>query len=256
VAERTVLITGAASGMGACCARRFGELGDAVGCLDAAPGVSDVAAGIEAGGGRARGAVCDVSDPAAVEAACAELERALGPASVAVLGAGLKAAETPIAELEPADWDRVVAVNLTGVFLTMKAAIGQLHRAGGGSIVVIASAAGLAAGPGYAAYYASKHGAVGLMKTAANELAAEGIRVNAICPGWVDTPMFDAEVFDQGWDRERGIREFAGDHLIKRLVEPDEVADAVIWLASQQTSMVTGVALPVDGGLLTGAFNK
>jgi NAD(P)-dependent dehydrogenase (short-subunit alcohol dehydrogenase family) len=254
--ERVVAVTGAASGMGACCARRLAELGAAVGCLDASPGVHEVVSEIEACGGRGDAVVCDVTDPDAVEAATAELERALGPASVAVLAAGVKASATPIAELELADWDRVVAVNLTGVFLSMKAGIAQLRRAGGGSIVVIASAAGLGAGPGYAAYYASKHGAIGLMKTAANELAGEGIRVNAVCPGWVDTPMFDAEVAEQGWDRARGIEEFAGDHLIQRLIEPDEIADAVIWLASPRASMVTGIALPVDGGLLAGAFDK
>jgi len=251
-----VLITGAASGMGACFARRFADRGDAVGCIDASPAVLELAAEIDAAGGSAHAVLADVTDPAAVEAAAAELEDRLGPASAAVLAAGVKASATPIAELESADWDRVVGVNLNGVFLTMKAAIAQLRRAGGGSIVVISSAAGLAAGPGYAAYYAAKHGTIGLMRTAANELAADSIRVNAVCPGWVDTPMFDAEAVDMGWDRERAIREFAGDHLIKRLIEPDEIADAVLWLASPQSSMVTGVALPVDGGALTGAFNK
>ena len=253
---RVAMVTGAASGLGACCAQRLAALGAAVGCLDAASGVSEIAAEIEGDGGRAEAVVCDVTDPEAVDTAAAELESRLGPASIAVLGAGVKASATPVAELELADWDRVVAVNLTGVFLSMRAAIGQLRRAGGGSIVVIASAAGLEVGPGYAAYYASKHGAVGLMKTAANELAGDGIRVNAVCPGWVDTPMFDAEVAELGWDRERGIAEFAGDHLIKRLIEPDEIADAVLWLASPRAAMVTGVALPVDGGLLAGAFTK
>jgi NAD(P)-dependent dehydrogenase (short-subunit alcohol dehydrogenase family) len=200
--------------------------------------------------------VADVADPAAVERAAAELGSSLGDASVAVLAAGVKAPATPIAELDAVDWDRVVRVNLTGVFLTMKASIAQLRRAGGGSIAVIASAAGLGAGPGYAAYYASKHGVIGLMRTAANELAAEGIRVNAVCPGWVDTPMFEAELAEVGWDRERGIREYAGDHLIPRLIEPDEIADAVLWLSSERASMVTGVALAVDGGLLAGAFTK
>jgi NAD(P)-dependent dehydrogenase (short-subunit alcohol dehydrogenase family) len=247
-------VTGAASGMGAACARRFAAAGAAVGCIDVSPRVSEIASEIEADGGAARAVACDVTDPSAVEAAAAELDDALGPPATAVLGAGVKASPTQIADLEPADWDRVVAVNLTGVFLTMRAAIRSIRRAGGGSIVVIASAAGLEAGPNYAAYDSSKHGAVGLMKAAANELAADGIRVNAVCPGWVDTPMLDAELADMGLDRERGIPQLADSHLIKRLVEPDEVADAVLWLSSPRAAMVTGVALPVDGGLLAGAF--
>jgi NAD(P)-dependent dehydrogenase (short-subunit alcohol dehydrogenase family) len=173
-----------------------------------------------------------------------------------VLAAGVAASPTPIAELDPGEWDQVIGVNLTGVYVSMRAAIGQMRRAGGGSIVVIASAAGLAAGPGYAAYYASKHGAVGLMRTAANELASEEIRVNAICPGWVDTPMFESEAADLGWDRERGIAEFAGDHLIQRMVDPDEIGDAAVWLSSREAGMITGTTLPIDGGLLVGAFTK
>jgi NAD(P)-dependent dehydrogenase (short-subunit alcohol dehydrogenase family) len=254
--SEVVWVTGAASGMGACCARRFAADGAAVGCVDVQEDVNEVAREIESAGGTARAVVCDVTDVAAVETAAAELDDALGPASVAVLAAGIKATPSPIADLEPADWNRVVAVNLTGVFLTMRAAIRSMRRAGGRSIVVIASAAGLEAGPGYAAYDSSKHGAVGLMKAAANELAADGIRVNAVCPGWVDTPMLDAELADMGLDRERGVPKLADAHLIKRLIEPDEVADAVLWLASERAAMVTGVALPIDGGLLAGAFTK
>jgi NAD(P)-dependent dehydrogenase (short-subunit alcohol dehydrogenase family) len=242
--------------MGAACGRRFAAEGAAVGCVDVSGGVREVAAEIEAGGGTAHAVVCDVSDPAAVEAAAAELEDALGPASVAVVAAGVKTTPGPIAELDPAEWDRVVAVNLTGVYLTLRATIPRIRRAGGGSIVVIASVAGLEAGPNYAAYDSAKHGAVGLMKAAANELAADGIRVNAICPGWVDTPMLDAELADMGLNRKDGIPKLAKDHLIKRLVEPGEIAEAVFWLCSPRAAMITGVALPVDGGLLAGVFNK
>lgn len=251
----TVWVTGAASGMGETCARRYGADGVSVGCIDASPRIVEVAGEIEAAGGVARAAVCDVTDPVAVESAAAELDDAIGPPSVAVLAAGIRARPAPIADLEPSDWDQVLAVNLTGVFLTMRAAIGSMRRVGGGSIVVIASAAGLGAGPNYAAYDASKHGVVGLMKVAANELAAEGIRVNAVCPAWVDTPMLNAELADLGLDRERGIRELAAAHLIKRLIEPAEVIDAVQWLSSPRASMVTGVALPVDGGMLAATFS-
>jgi len=145
-------------------------------------------------------------------------------------------------------------VNLSGVFHTAKAAIPQLREAGRGSLVLISSTAGLGAGPGYAAYYSSKHGVIGLMRTLANELAGEEIRVNAVCPGWVDTPMVDEQAADLGLSREAAAELFTADHLIKRLVTPDEVSDAVLWLASPQASMVTGVALPVDGGLLARTF--
>jgi NAD(P)-dependent dehydrogenase (short-subunit alcohol dehydrogenase family) len=250
--SEVVWVTGAASGMGAACARRFAAEGAAVGCLDISPGVNEIAAEIET----AHAVVCDVGDPAAVEVAAGELEDTLGPASVAVLAAGVKTTPGPIAELDPAEWDRVVRVNLTGVYLTLRAAIPRIRRAGGGSIVVIASVAGLEAGPNYAAYDSAKHGAVGLMKAAANEVAADGIRVNAICPGWVDTPMLDAELADMGLDRAGGVAKLADDHLIKRLVEPDEVAAAALWLSSPPAAMITGVALPVDGGLLAGVCNK
>jgi NAD(P)-dependent dehydrogenase (short-subunit alcohol dehydrogenase family) len=246
--SEVVWVTGAASGMGAACARKFEAEGFAVGCIDISSTVHDV--------GGAHAVVCDVADPAAVEAGAAELEEALGAPSVAVLAAGVKTDPGPIAELDPAEWNRVVGVNLTGVFLTMRAAIPHIQRAGGGSIVVIASVAGLEAGPNYAAYDSAKHGAVGLMKAAANELAADGIRVNAVCPGWVDTPMLDAELADMGLDRETGIPKLAESHLIKRLIEPEEIAEAVFWLASARAAMVTGVALPVDGGLLTGVFSE
>ena len=254
--DRVVWVTGAASGIGSCMASRFAHLGARVGCIDANPSVVDVAEQIEAGGGVAAGVIADVTDAQTVTSAARQLESRLGPADVAVLGAGVAGSATPIAELDVAEWERVVAVNLTGVFVTMKAAIPQLRQAGNGSIVVIASAAGLAAGPGYAAYYASKHGVIGLMRTAANELGAEGIRVNAVCPGWVDTPMFEVQAAELDWDRERAEATFTGDQLIQRLIEPDEIADAVVWLASPAAAMVTGIALPVDGGLLASQFSS
>ena len=150
----------------------------------------------------------------------------------------------------------MVAINLTGPFLTMRAAIPQLRRGENPAIVIIVSAAGLATGPGYAAYYASKHGAIGLMRTAANELAGEGIRVNAVCPGWVDTPMFEVQAAELGWDREQAERTFTADQLFQRLAGPDEIADAVLWLASPRAAMVTGIELPVDGGLLVSRFSS
>lgn len=253
---RVVWVSGAASGMGACFARRFNELGAGVGCIDADPGVIEAATQLGRDGTRAHGVIADVTDPAAIDAGAAQLESALGPAEIVVLSAGVAATSTPIADLGAAEWNRVLAVNLTGLFLTMRAAIPQLRQADGGVIVVIASAAGLGTGPGYAPYYASKHGAIGLMSTAANELAADGIRVNAVCPGWVDTPMFETQADELGWDRGEAAETFTADQLFGRLIEPDEIADAVLWLASPRAAMVTGIALPVDGGLLAARFRS
>lgn len=255
-ADRVVWITGAASGMGACFARRFAGLGAKVGCIDVATGVTDVADEIEHDGGEAAAVLVDVTDPEAVAGAARHLEERLGPAEIAVLSAGVAATATPIAELDLEEWERVVAINLNGLFVSMKAAIPQLRQSEAGAIVIIASAAGLAAGPGYAPYYASKHGAIGLMRTAANELAADGIRVNALCPGWVDTPMFEVQADELGWDRQEAERTFTGDQLFRRLIGPDEIADAVLWLASSSAAMITGIALPVDGGLMVGQFSN
>ncbi len=152
-------------------------------------------------------------------------------------------------EVEPTDWERTIAVNLTGVFHTARAAIPQLAE-GGGAMVIVSSISGLRGYAGAIAYNASKHGAIGIMRTLANELAAEGVRVNAVCPGWVDTPMFDAQVRIAGLSRDEAVRRWAPDQLIERLVAPDEVSDAVLFLLSDAAAMLTGVALPVDGGML------
>jgi NAD(P)-dependent dehydrogenase (short-subunit alcohol dehydrogenase family) len=248
-------VTGAASGMGARHAERLAGAGAAVGCIDRdEDGLSAVVDRIKGNGGTAEGVVADVSVWSEVSDAAERLKQALGPARVAVANAGIVPGGAFVEHLDPSEWERVLAVNLSGVFHTAKAAIPQLREAGGGSLVLISSTAGLGAGPGYAAYYSSKHGVIGLMRTLANELAGEGIRVNAVCPGWVDTPMVDEQAADLGLSREAATKLFTADHLMQRLVKLDEVSDAVLWLASPQSSMVTGVALPVDGGLLARTF--
>jgi NAD(P)-dependent dehydrogenase (short-subunit alcohol dehydrogenase family) len=248
-------VTGAASGMGARHAERLAAEGAAVGCIDVdQAGLEATAERIRAADGSVGTAVADVSSWADVEAAARSLRDSLGPAGVVVANAGVISGGDFVEQLDPAAWERVVSINLTGAFLTAKAAIPQLRESGGGAIVLIASTAGLGAGPGYAAYYASKHGVVGLMRTLANELAGEGIRANAVCPGWVDTPMVDEQAADLGLARAEAARLFVGDHLVQRLIRPDEISDAVLWLASDAASMVTGVALPVDGGLLAKTF--
>jgi 2-keto-3-deoxy-L-fuconate dehydrogenase len=249
-------VTGAASGMGVRHAERLAAEGAAVGCIDVdAAGVAATVGRIRKAGGRAEAALADVSSWSDVQAAARSLRDALGPVRLLVANAGIISGGDFVEQLDPAEWERVLGVNVTGEFLTAKAAIPQIRESGGGAIVLVASTAGLGAGPGYAAYYASKHGVVGLMRTLANELAHEGIRVNAVCPGWVDTPMVDSQAVDLGLERDEAARLFIGDHLIPRLIRPDEISDAVLWLASDAASMVTGVALPVDGGLLAKTFS-
>jgi (+)-trans-carveol dehydrogenase len=246
-----VWVTGAAGGLGACIATRFAAGGACVGCIDVdAVGLGRMVDAIHRTGGCAHGAIADVSDWTALCDVAGQLQEALGPARVVVANAGIVHDPHGVAELDVEVWERVVAVNLTGAFLTAKAAIPQLRQPRGGVIIFISSVGGLRAAPGYAAYVAAKHGVVGLMGTLANELADDGIRVNAVCPATVDTPMLDKEAAALGIEREAADEIWSAQHLIKRLITPDEVADAVLWLASDKARMVTGVAFPIDAGLL------
>jgi len=247
---RTVWVTGAASGMGAAHARRFAELGDRVGCWDTQRDrLEEVVDGIRAGGGDARAVAADVTDPEAVEVGAAHLRDELGPAAVVVANAGIILTGEHIEELELDAWRRVIDVNLTGAFLTSRAAIPQLREAVDGALILVSSVCGLTASAGFGAYNASKHGAIGLMRTLANELGPDGITVNAVCPGWVRTPMLDTSIEDAGADPGE-LGRFTAMSLIERLVEPEEVTEAIVFLASPGARMITGVALPVDGGMM------
>ena len=247
---RTVWVTGAASGMGAAHAQRFAELSDRVGCLDVqAETLEEVVQDIRARGGLAQGVVADVTDWEALQAGAETLREALGPAEVVVANAGIILSGERIEELDPDAWQRVIDVNLTGAFLTARAAIPQLREAGDGSLILVSSVCGLTASAGFGAYNASKHGVIGLMRTLANELGADGITVNAVCPGWVRTPMLGVSVEDAGVSGD-DLGAFTRMNLIERLIQPEEVTEAVVWLASDGARMVTGTALPVDAGLM------
>lgn len=248
---RTVWVTGAASGMGASHARRFGELGDRVGCWDVqAEALDAVVQDIRTAGGKAEAVAVDITDWEAVEAAAAATRESLGPAQVVVANAGVILSGEHVEELDREPWGKLIDVNLTGAFLTAKAATPQLREAKDDrSLILIASVCGLAASTGFGAYNASKHGVIGLMRTLANELGGDGITVNAICPGWVRTPMLERSIEDAGAD-VGDLSAFTKMNLIERLIEPEEVTEAVVWLASRGARMVTGVALPVDGGLM------
>lgn len=187
----------------------------------------------------------DVADPAAPERVVAEAVRLFGRLDLAVNGAGTPGAYGPLSTQTQESWDRTIAVNLTAVFSFVRAEVPAMLASGGGSIVNIASAAGLMGFANLPAYVASKHGVVGLTKSVALELARAGVRVNAVCPGNVRTPML--ERFAGGEEALEGMGRVTP---MGRLGTPEEVAEAVVWLCSEASSYVTGHAFAVDGGVL------
>lgn len=248
---RTVWITGGASGQGASHVRRFAAAGAKVGCIDVdAAGLERIAAEVRSEDGVIETAAADVSQWDQVAAAAEQFRRALGDVGVVIANAGIVGDIEPIETLDPAAWSRVLDVNLTGAFHTLKAAIPQLRTHSDSAVVLVASAASYFSFPRYAAYCASKAGMLGLLRAAANELGGDGIRVNAICPGWVDTPMLDGEAQAAGLPREEAVAGWVQEHILQRLITPDEVSDMVLWLASDSARMVTGAAVPIDAGQL------
>ena len=247
---RVAWVTGAASGIGAATARRLAAVGAAVACLDRdAESVTAVAAELTAAGARCVARDVDVTDWDALREAGEELGSTLGPVEIVAACAGVEQTRAEVADLDPAHWRAVLDANATGTFLTIKAAIPQLRRSGRGAVVAVSSVGGLRGAAGYAAYTASKHAVLGLVRSLANELAPD-VRVNAVCPGSVDTPMLDRQIAELGLERDDATEEWASAHLVPRLITADEVAAAVLWLVEDASAMLTGVALPVDGGFL------
>jgi NAD(P)-dependent dehydrogenase (short-subunit alcohol dehydrogenase family) len=239
---RTVLITGAATGIGRATALAFAAARAAVLIGDVDSRAEDTVREIIANGGKAVFQKTDVSDSAQVKALVARAVSEFGALDVAFNNAGLLPPTAPLAEQTEDDWAKTMRVDVTGVFLCLKHELTQMARAGRGVIVNTASVAGLRADPGMAPYVAAKHAVVGLTKAAAIDYAALGIRVNAIAPGLVRTPMTER------WLNDPQIRErVLADSPIRRAAEPGDIAGLVLFLASDLANIITGSVYPVDG---------
>lgn len=241
------LVTGGGRGIGAAIARRFGAEGAAVAVVDLNGASAEaVAGGIVSAGGKAVAIVADIADEAAVAAMAKEAEAAIGPVSILINNAGVAVFDNPV-ELTIADWRRCMAVDLDGAWLCARAVLPAMRAAGHGSIVTIASVHSFQVLKGSFPYGVAKHGVVGLSRALAIEYAAEGIRSNAVCPGYVDTPIIDETLVGHP-DPEGFKRRAAELHPPGRVGTPEEIAAAVLFLASREASFVNGASLVVDGG--------
>lgn len=243
---KVALVTGAGSGIGRASARAFAAAGAHVVVSDvSARGGEETVQSIRAAGGEATFVRADVTRASEVAALVSDTVAQHGRLDYAHNNAGIVAFGNAV-DCTEEDWDRVLAVNLKGVWLCLKHEIPPMLAQGGGAIVNTASIAGLTGMPGAVAYGASKHGVIALTKSAALQYASGGIRVNAVCPGYIDTPMADA-IFERVPDSEARI---TAQHPLGRLGAPEEIAAAVVWLCSDAAAFVTGHPLVVDGGYL------
>jgi NAD(P)-dependent dehydrogenase (short-subunit alcohol dehydrogenase family) len=243
---KVALVTGAAAGMGRATAQAFAEAGAAVVLADfKEDGVKAEVEKLRAAGHKALGLRCDVSDDAQVAAMVERTVSEFGRLDAAFNNAGVMAKVVPTADSTREEWDRVIGINLRGVWSCMKHELRQMQRQGSGAIVNNASVGALTGNPGIGAYIASKHGVIGLTRTAALEYVKKGIRVNAVNPGLIDTQI-GHDVFSGD---ERLYSEAANSVPMGRAGKPEEIASVVLWLCSPGASYVVGHGLTVDGGL-------
>ena len=244
-AGKVVLVTGGASGIGRATALAFGRAGAAVVIADVSvDGGHATAAMIVENGGKALFVQANVSHAQDVEILLDKTQYHYGRLDCAVNCAGQQAAGARLDEIEEEDFDRLMDVNVKGVWLSMKYQLRRMKEQGGGAIVNLSSSYGLVGAPSQGAYAASKHAVAGLTRTAAAEYAKDGIRVNALCPGAVRTPML-ARALGGEAALEKKLR---AAHPMDRFAEPHEIANAILWLCSEQSSFVTGHQLTADGG--------
>ena len=251
LANHHVLVTGGGTGIGAAIARALGAAGAAVTVAGRrqAP-LEKVAASLPKG----KAVVADVTSEADCAAMVEAARAAYGPLDIVIANAGL-AESAPAGKIDLGHWQRALDVNLTGAFLTVKAALADVTRAeakGARRIVFVASTAGLKGYPYVAAYCAAKHGVVGLMRALSVELAGKGVSVNAVCPGYTETPLLDAAVDNIAAKTGRAAAEaratLAKDNSHGRLIAAEEIAEAVLWLCSPAAGSVNGQAIAIAGG--------
>jgi NAD(P)-dependent dehydrogenase (short-subunit alcohol dehydrogenase family) len=245
---KVAIVTGASAGIGRATALAFAREGARVVVADiSVEGGEETVRLLEEAGGTGHFVKVDVTQSSQIEAMVNQTAERYDRLDYAFNNAGIEGELAPTAEYSEEMWNRVLAINLTGVWLGMKYQIPQMLKQGGGAIVNTASILGLVAFATASAYTAAKHGVVGLTKTAALEYADRGIRVNAVCPGFIETPMVMERGVQAGVNPEV-YQQIADLHPIKRLGKPEEIVAAVVWLCSDAASFVTGVALNVDGG--------
>lgn len=248
--EKTVVVTGAARGIGRAVAERLAAAGAYTVCADVdLDELQAVASAIKEAGGAAEAHRCDVSHPEDVEALMAAAERCGGPDAL-VCNAAIQYEET-IEDTPPEDWDRVLGINLKGVYLCARAAIPRMRRLGGGSIVNMASVNGFWVEPQLGAYCAAKGGVINLTRSIALDFGKDGIRCNCICPGYIDTGMAQ-RYFEVQPDPEAARVEAGRLHALGRIGRPEEVAAMALFLASDESSFCTAQPFIVDGGLSAG----